>query len=178
MPAINVSPGQFKRFQAFAEPLLDTHETAFEKVLCLAEGKTKTTTSSAQTSNTGFNLHNMPSLKHTDLLGGTINGHPLNGKYWNNAVVQMLESAQHKVSLVEASKQLPVNISEQKKNDQGYTWYEQLGVSVQGLAAHEAAKSILLLAEKYEIPVELDFAWQNKAEAVKPGERGKLIGGA
>lgn len=175
MPAINVNADQFKRFQHFAEPLLDTHESAFEKVLSLAEAA-KSPTPTAK-SPPVYSLHTMPSLKHTDLLGGRIDGQPLTGKYWNQAVTQMLSAVSHKIDLKEASKTLPVNITSNKKNDQGYTWHESLGVSVQGLAAHEAAKTILSLADKCDLPVEIDFVWQNKSEAVRPGEKGRLVGG-
>jgi hypothetical protein len=170
MPAINVSQTQFERFQKFAEPFVDSHESAFEKVLCLAENGHSMPTKTSD----AYGLTTLPDLKHTTITSIRIGAKTMDTNYWNSALIEVLKVAKPYGSLTEAVKALPVNISTEKKTLQGYKWYPELHLSVQGLAATEAAKTMLSLAEKYGFALEIDFFWQSKPEAANPGQKAKL----
>ena len=173
MPTLDINQNQFERFQKFAEPFVDSHESAFEKVLNLAE----TMGPVAAKISDGYGLTNLPDLKHTTVIGVRVGSKTTETNYWNSALIEFLKAAKGHGSLVDDTKILPANISAQKKTIEGYKWYPDLGLSVQGLAASGVAKTILSLAGKYGIPMELEFFWQDKPEAAKPGQKGKLVAG-
>ena len=172
MPAINVSSSQYDRFSKFATPFVDTHETTFEKILTLAEGSSSPVPA---TTNKEFGLTSLPDMKHTTVTGVEFDGKEIGTAYWNYALVEFLRVAKKHGSVVDMAKTLPVNVTASKKTAGGYTWYQDLGVSVQGLAATGVAKTILSIAERYGIRVRIDFYWQDKPEAMHPGQRGTLV---
>jgi hypothetical protein len=174
-PAINVTPSQFERFEKFAKPFVDTHETTFERILSLAENVGTSTSPAQPDSILNYGVTNLPDLKHTTMSSVQIGAKKVQTKYWNSAVIEVLKEVKKVGSLLLVAQLFPVNLVEGKKTDQGYKWYPELGASVQGLAATEAAKTMLQAAEFNKIPLEIEFFWQAKPEALRPGERGKLV---
>lgn len=173
MPAIAVSQTQFDRFTKFAEPFVDTHESAFEKILNLAEAGLGIAAFPPSTDRR-YGLTNLPDMKHTTITRIRIGDTSYDTQYWSFALIEVLKVAKTFGSLVEATKTLPVNLTADKKTVEGYKWHSELGVSVQGLAATGVAKTVLSLCEKYGITIEIGFFWQDKPEAANPGQRGVL----
>lgn len=170
-PGINVTDDQFRRFQKFAIPLIDTPETAFEKLLALAENAAAPSTAAALVKQ--ITPSSLADVRHTTVTRARVDGVDT-ARYWNSALVEVLSKVKAKMPLDEATRGLPINISSSKKLNHGYKWHSSLGVSVQGVAANEAVKTIASLAKRFGIDIKIEFEWQDKAEAAFPGQMGLL----
>jgi uncharacterized protein (DUF2252 family) len=62
-------------------------------------------------------------------------------------------------------------------SNEGYKYYPELGISVQGQAAQDAWKETERIAAKWAIPVEVEFQWRQHAKAQHPGRSGFLRAG-
>ena len=61
--------------------------------------------------------------------------------------------------------------------DEGFKYYPDLGVSVQGQSASDAWKEVDRLARKWRIPVTVEFWWRQNPKAQYPGRTGILRSG-
>ncbi len=61
--------------------------------------------------------------------------------------------------------------------DEGYRFFPELGISVQGQSAAEAWKEVDRLAKKWRIPVTVEFVWRQNPKAQNPGKAGVLRSG-
>ena len=59
----------------------------------------------------------------------------------------------------------------------GYKFYPELGISVQGQSAMDAWKEVNRLAQKFRIPVEVRFQWRDNDKAQYPGKIGVIRAG-
>jgi hypothetical protein len=59
----------------------------------------------------------------------------------------------------------------------GYKFYPELGISVQGQSAMDAWKEVSRLAQKFRIPVEVRFQWRDNDKAQHPGKVGVIRAG-
>jgi len=176
MPAIEITDSQFERLQRFAIPLVDTSITAFDKVLGLAEQTPSPPNKALEDPEIlRFTRRTLPSMKDAVILSGTIDGEVLSRHQWVDALLVTLRVVKTKMPLVEATRGTSVNVTEQRKNTGGYRWREGLGVSVQGVSATSAARAVLDLGERYDIPVELRIRWHNSPSAAYPGQQALLL---
>ena len=53
-------------------------------------------------------------------------------------------------------------------SNEGYKYYPELGISVQGQAAQDAWKEIERIATKWSIPVEAQFQWRQNKPSICP----------
>lgn len=184
MPAIEITESQFQRLQRFAEPLVDTTATAFDKVLTAAEGGSGAPQPRLESEGTSesatalvFTRLTMPSLKDAVITSARIDGQPVVGHQWVDALLRMLAVVKTKAPLEEATRGTPVNVVNGKKTTGGYQWRGSLGVSVQGLSATSAGRAILELGDRFSIPVELQVRWHQSPSAAYPGQRARLTAG-
>src|SRR5690606_33468913 len=61
--------------------------------------------------------------------------------------------------------------------DEGFRYYPELGLSVQGQSAADAWKEVDRLARKWRIPVYVEFWWRENPKAQYPGRTGLLRSG-
>ena len=71
----------------------------------------------------------------------------------------------------------PMNAVETRKNNEGYTYYEDLGVSIQGQDANHAWQATAALARALNVGVKVWFQWRTKPDAAQPGKWGLLTVG-
>jgi hypothetical protein len=74
----------------------------------------------------------------------------------------------------EARRLIIVNFVSRKKEDEGYHFMPELGISVQGQDANDSWKGASHLARKLGVPVEIEFLWREKEGAAFPGVTGRL----
>ncbi|MFC1772612.1 T4SS efffector SepA family protein [Pseudomonadota bacterium] len=72
--------------------------------------------------------------------------------------------------------QIPAKASEYTKD--GYKFYSELGISIQGQSAPDAWKEVSRLADKFRIPVEVRFQWRDNEKAQHPGKIGVIRAGS
>ena len=61
--------------------------------------------------------------------------------------------------------------------DDGYRFFPELGISVQGQSAADAGKEVDRLCKKWGIPVTVEFVWRQNPKAKHPGKTGVLRSG-
>jgi hypothetical protein len=75
---------------------------------------------------------------------------------------------------VEIADLIVVNHVSGQKEDNGYKYLKELGLSVQGQNSNNAWKAIAHLAKSTGIKVEAGFYWSNHPKAARPNESGRL----
>ena len=61
-------------------------------------------------------------------------------------------------------------LSEGKKTDEGYSYLEDINLSIQGQDSNAACRGIVTMARYLKIRVELEFMWREKDGAAHPGK--------
>ena len=119
-----------------------------------------------------------PSLTFTKPKKATINGKIIENPNWASILLAMV--AQVKAKGYENEKlvrELGVPSKASKYDDDGYRYFPELGISVQGQSAADAWKEIDRLAKKWQIAVNVEFVWRQNPKAQHPGRAGILRSG-
>jgi hypothetical protein len=61
-----------------------------------------------------------------------------------------------------------------RKEDEGYRFMPEIGLSIQGQDANSAWRGARHIARQLGIPVETEFLWRHKEGAAFPGVTGRL----
>lgn len=116
-----------------------------------------------------------PGLSFTRLLAAKIGGFPVKKANWAALLAEMIAALKAKglsgENLV-AELQVPAKV--RSYSDDGFKYYPELGISVQGQSAQDAWKEVERLARKWKIPVEAQFQWRQNDKAQHPGMSGLL----
>ncbi len=116
-----------------------------------------------------------PGLSFTRVISASINGAPVAKPNWVNAlthtVLQLKKKGFEGEKLV---RELQVPARNSKYEEYGYSFHEELGISIQGQSATDAWKEISRLAIKWKIPVTVKFQWRENPKAQHPGKVGEL----
>lgn len=119
-----------------------------------------------------------PSLTFTKPLKATINGKPIQNPNWASILHEMI--ALVKAKGFEGEKlvrELGVPSKAASHEDDGYRYFAELGISVQGQSAADAWKEVDRLAKKWRIPVNVEFVWRQNPKAQHPGKAAVLRSG-
>ena len=118
-----------------------------------------------------------PSLKHTKVLRAEVDGKELAKANWSLVRQAVLEIAlgPRGYDLRQLKQVCAVNAVEGVKNDEGYTYYQDLGVSIQGQDAGHAWQATAAAARALGVAVRVWFHWKSKPEAAHPGKWGMLV---
>ena len=120
-----------------------------------------------------------PSLTFTKPMKATINGKSIKNPKWASILHAMIE--QLKANGFEGDKlvrELAVPTKAGSFEDDGYRYFPELGISVQGQSAADAWKEVDRLAKKWRIPVNVEFVWRQNSKAQYPGKAGILRSGS
>jgi len=178
---IEISDITFSRLQQLAVPLVDSNDTVITKLLDAfarngsshPNGTQKPTQHSAEPQK--FSASSPPSLTHTKLLAGKLNGKPLREVKWNALLVEAIRLAKAKARTPdELQRLIPVNFVRGKKEIEGYHYIPDIDLSVQGQDADAAWSSAHQIAQQLGLPIEAEFQWRTKDRAAYPGVTGKL----
>jgi hypothetical protein len=172
-PAVQISPELFTRIQSFAEPLIDTLETVMDRALdaLAAQGG-----ESKQTAPRVYNGGSAPNLSFTTVRSAVVGGKrlPAADTYWNNLLRELLRQAAKTLTTEKLSQILPCNHVTGEKDDNGYNFIPETGLSVQAAEANRAWKAAYVIAAASKIPVEVEFDWQDNPKAANPGLSAKF----
>ncbi len=113
-------------------------------------------------------------LHQTRLHRFQINGHDFGQINWNKAVRKILILLDESIDILSLS--VPsLLIKDGKYDEQGYSYIHEIGKSVQGVNATNAAKIITTLADENDMGAELFFSWRPHKDALYPDSYGRIF---
>ena len=125
----------------------------------------------------GFN--ETPSVTHTRILETFVDGNRYTKINWNRLLLTAIEVIKDKgIKGRDLTDELQILTREGQYNDHGYTYYRDLGISVQGQSSNDAWQEVRRLAEKFRFPVKVKFQWREKKGAQYPGRVGVIKAGS
>lgn len=119
-----------------------------------------------------------PGLAFTKPLAASVNGAVIHRPRWSAILLTTI--AQVKAKGLDGDKlarELAIQAKAQQYEDEGYKYYPDLGISIQGQSAADAWKEVDRLAKKWRIPVMVEFLWRQNPKAQYPGKLGVLRSG-
>lgn len=112
-----------------------------------------------------------PGLTFTRILSARINHDKAAKVNWAGLLVSVIGAVKAKgLSGEKLVTELQVPGKAAAYTDEGYKFYAELGISVQGQSAQDAWKEVSRLANKFGIPVEVRFQWRDNPKAQHPGK--------
>ncbi len=180
-PLIEISPQTFTRLQAHAIPLVDNIESVINRFIDHYEAKSGTPVVDAsgngeQSNARQFSPLTPPDLTHTKVLAVEFNGKPLDGRTnWGSLLLAAIREAKAKTkSINEFKKLIVVNYVDRQKEDEGYKFYSDIGISVQGQDANYSWKGACHIAQQLGCSLHVTFVWREKEGAASPGVTGQF----
>jgi hypothetical protein len=137
-----------------------------------AEGILTTTSSGT------MEFKSAPGLAFTKPISASVNGKAIHGPRW--ASILLTTVAQIKAKGVEGDtlvRELHIPAKAERYEEEGFKYYPDLGISVQGQSASEAWKEVERLASGWRIPVVVEFSWRQNSKAQHPGRTGLIRAG-
>lgn len=174
MHQVQISQETFSRLQAHAVPLVDTIESVINRALDALEGRGK---SIGKASKGGLDPAAPPNLSFTTVRSAVVAGRrlPANETYWNSVLLSAVKFAAKKgMSPEQIADLVVVNNVVGRKDNNGYKYIEEAGISVQGQDANAAWKATYHIALKVNLDIEISFVWQSNPKAAFPSQTGKL----
>ncbi len=176
---VELSDATFERLQNHAVPLVDSVEAVINRLAAFYEDSKPTRPNPVQAPSTEgprqFNAASPPDLTHTKILSVELGGMPLPKPNWNRLLFEMSRQAKDRLSSGDNPRRLiTVNFVDGKKEDEGYRFIPEIGLSVQGQDANSAWAGACHIAQQLGIPVEVEFLWRAKEGAAFPGVTGRL----
>lgn len=119
-----------------------------------------------------------PGISFTRILAAKIGDTPLAKANWATLLYETIAVIKTKGLSGEklvAELQVPTKVG--SFAEEGFRYFPELGISVQGQSAQDAWKEVERLARKWAIPVEVKFQWRQNDRAQHPGRSGLLRAG-
>jgi hypothetical protein len=171
---VTLSESIVERLKAHAEPLIDTFETVIGRALDALDGAGGKPPSNSPIRK--VNPASPPNLAYT-----TVHSIVLDGKrfaaadtYWNTLLIKLIKIGAKNFKPETLKNLIIVNSHLGQKENNGYKFIEEAGVSVQGQDANNAWKGIYHLLKALKIPADIEFSWQENPKATFPGERAQF----
>ncbi len=172
MPTVNLSDATFARLQKLAVPLVDDIDSVIAKLLDKTSDGAPPDLDVRQ-----FDPASPPNLAFSSVKSASVQGKALEKSiaHWNGLMMATIRAA-HAAGLTpeQILDVLTVNAQAGRKEDSGYKFIEEVGVSVQGQDANAAFRQAYKLAVAAGLKLEVAFVWSNVAKAANPGVKGKL----
>ena len=176
MPDISIEHATFERLKRLAEPLVDNADAVVCRALDALEenGRGRPVGQSLEIDRE-IQPSRLPNLTHTKILSARIGSEVIDRPNWNRLLNRIVVLAMHHAGNFERLAQTcPANMVQGQKRDDGYHFLREIGISVQGLSAHEACSALIDTARRIGINLEIVFRWREKEGAAHPGETGRL----
>lgn len=180
-PSIDLTDELFSRLQKHAVPLVDTPLTVIARALDALEAGDEEPAHQGQGQATGprsFNPAAAPNLSHTTPRRAEIGGIslPKAQTYWNPIMFAVIkEAAKHGVKAEDLLDLISSPAVKGKKEDSGYRFLPEAGISVQGQDANSAWKQAYRVASSCGVQIQVVFAWQDNPKAAMPGQTGSFF---
>ena len=175
MPEITISDAALAFLKSRAVPLEDTTTTVMDKLI--ADFR-KLADASGGKNGKGlhFDLHSVPSVKFTSINSASIAGQPASQNYWNNILEDVIAACAGKgIKRKEIIDSMSAKCQLGKHIEGGFRYVEAADLSFQGLEANRAYKNIVLLAEKFEISIDIALYWQDNQDAALPNMSATIV---
>jgi hypothetical protein len=174
-----IADATFERLKAHAEPLVDTIDSVINRALDALEDK-----AGADPSGLGPNRLRLfdpavpPNLAHTTVKSIELCGAALrpNETYWNTLLIATLREAKSRGAGTDELANLVLgNCRVGRKEDDGYRFYKDLGLSIQGQDSNAAWRATHHVARKQGLSLKVMFVWQDNPKAAFPGTPGMFV---
>ena len=119
-----------------------------------------------------------PGLTFTRVISASIDGKDVQKPNWATLLLEAIAAIKSKgIGGDDLVKELEVPASKSRLETQGYTFHQNLGISVQGQSAQDAWKEINRISDNWQVPVKVHFQWRHNPKAQHPGKEGVLRAG-
>jgi hypothetical protein len=174
MPQVTLEASTIERMKNYAEPLVDTLDTVILRGLDAIDALSAK--ANAPASERILNPESPPNLSYTTVKSVVWKGKrlPPNEAYWNPLMLTLIREAKKHMTTKEIEKLILCNHVMGRKEDNGYKYLEEVGLSVQGQDANNAWKTTYNVVKALKMPLEVIFTWQDNPKAVSPGSTGKF----
>src|SRR4051794_35271259 len=167
-----ISDATFERLQTHAEPLVDNIDSVINRALDALEASGRQPKTGLGLTERLLNPAAPPNLAHTTVRSIELCGKilPLNETYWNTLLIATLrEAAKQGLKADDLKELLIANAVVGRKEDDGYRYFKDLGLSIQGQDSNAAWRATYHLAHKLGLAIKVSFSWQNNPKASFPG---------
>lgn len=176
MKMIQVEDRDFARLQSHAVPFEDTAATVVARLLDWFENKSAEPMNEASAASAVYGPTDMPPMRHTRLLGGSIGKQTPEKRTWD-AMVRLAFALvlERDPSIDQLRKTSGANVVSGRKETEGYKYEPHYDFSYQGVSAEDAVKIIVRCVKHLQITGSIEFEWRQKKDAHRPGEVARLL---
>ena len=119
--------------------------------------------------------HSLPRLTFARIRDAKIDGSKVARASWNRLVALLIIRALHKnVPFEEVCRLGASRVVRRRKEDQGFVFYPEGGISVQGREADIAGRAAVALAERLRADLDVGFQWLPNKEALRPQDKARF----
>ena len=172
---ITVQQATYERLQSHAQPFVDSPEDVINRVLDTFEEKPPQRAEDDDGVDIVVDPRRLPDLTHTKLRSALMGPDLIVKPNWNALLDRAVLAAMRRARTFEELERFcSANLFNGCKTDEGYHHLYEIGVSVQGRSANDAARTLIETAERIGLAVDITFAWRQKDEAAHPGKVGRV----
>ena len=176
MPMIEISEDAMSYMKQKARPLEDTTLSVMDRMVAELRETGSAIGTTMSEPEMRFGSDDFPSVQFTTITSGSVAGVTVKQKYWNNILEEMIAACADKVDSGERiSEKMIGNVLPGKNIDNGYRYVESAGFSFQGMEAKRACRNIAILAEAFDVPVDIAFRWQDNERAQFPNRIARVV---
>jgi hypothetical protein len=174
-PQVNLEASTIERMKTYAEPLVDTLDSVILKgldAIDMLNAKSNEPSSAERI----FNPASPPNLSYTTVKSVMWKGKRLSPaeSYWNPLMLLAIKELPKHMTKEQARALILCNKVTGRKEDNGFRYVDEVGISIQGQDANNAWKTTYNILQAIKLPIEVIFAWQDNPKAVSPGALGKF----
>ena len=172
MRKIEITEATYKRLQLHAKPFEDNEDKIINVALDSIESNLKSIKSDVSSIDSDITLidpNNLPDLTHTKIIVAKINQIEVRRKNWRNileAVLEPIIKEGETVDNINIFGQLTAVGGNFEKN--GYKFISSLNISIPTQDSAHVCKSIVSLAKKYQVKIEIKFRWRSEKASAFP----------
>lgn len=171
---ISINEATYQRLQRHAQPFVDTPDLVINRALDALEHAVPTAFPVEGTERQ-IDTRSLPRLTHTKVLNATIDRTAVDRPNWNRLLDEVLRIAAKRLrNFEELRKQCPANLVKGRKDTEGFAYLPDLDLSVQRQDANSACRTIVALAQRLGLEMDIGFMWRPKEDALYPGEHGRI----
>ncbi len=114
----------------------------------------------------------LPDLTHTKVLIATVAGQSVGKPKWKKLLRTMLAHAIKRGSDIDRLKEVSHAMVQGRKEDDGYLYCEEMGISLRPLNANASCRTLVAVAKSLGTGLEVAFMWGSEEGVARPGEIG------
>lgn len=184
MPVIRISDATFVDLRSIstwlgtATPSQTIEDLVREKMVSLDLERDISIVSETEAGEDYLTFDEIPGLSFTKIISAKLNENTIRNPNWSKILINVIELVKLKGYTGDRLiQELKIPAKTQRLKDKGFKYWDRIGISVQGQSATDAWKEMSRLAEKFRIPLEIRFEWQQNEKAQFPGRKGIVKAG-